>query len=79
MRISPSNQWNEYYIQCKKLIRQQNWFALQQSFPVVLRLARNIKQHQDFLKMIEPLQSIILNPSNHLIYAELLLPITRRE
>ena len=60
-------------MQCKKLICQQNWFALQQSFPVVLRLARSVKQHQDFLKMIEPLQSIIVNPSNHLIYAELLL------
>ncbi len=73
MRISANNQWKEYVLQCRKLIRQENWLAMQHSFLVVLRLARTVQQHQDFVKLIEPHQKNMATAQNDLIYAELLL------
>jgi tetratricopeptide (TPR) repeat protein len=73
MRISANHHWKEYFGQCKKLIRSANWSAFGKSFPMVLRLARTTQHHQDFLKVILPHQHHFLNPSNQLIYAELLL------
>ncbi len=74
MRISTSLQLNEYFNQCKKLIQTKNWSALAQSLPSVLRLARNLQQHQDFVRILEPIENHLpLTQQHQLVFAELLL------